>query len=59
MAKKAKKEIKGLALNNDGPVYVDKCIALDANGVPWVIDPEKGKITLAKIEMPATKEKAA
>lgn len=52
MAKKSK------GIQFETPIIVPgRCIAFDTNGIPWIIDPDKGYVQPADIRMPATEPK--
>lgn len=53
MAKSKKERKTGLSITVGCPMYIDRCIVVDSNGVPWVIDPKKGSIAPATIKMSA------
>ena len=52
---------KGLRFPTNAFCVPDRCIAVDKNGVAWVIDPATGTIEVAKIitedKKPAVKKK--
>lgn len=58
MAKKT-----GLKIDGNAGCYDRRCIVFDKSGVPWVIDPDMGSISLAKVvagesdKMPAVAKK--
>jgi hypothetical protein len=49
------KKTNGIKIPLENPAYLERCIVIDDKGVPWVIDPAKGTITLAQIRVPAVK----
>jgi len=54
----AKKKKTGLNITVGSVMYLDKCIVIDHDGVPWIIDPSKGVIRPCDIKLPAVKKSA-
>ena len=54
----AKKKKSGLNITVGSVMYLDKCIVIDHDGVPWIIDPSKGVIRPCDIKLPAVKKSA-